>query len=62
MKINDRRELQNITINHFVDIDCNLQRIYKKTYSFLNIDAILPANDPLNFRKKIISSCKDDSN
>ena len=62
MKINDRRELQNITINHFVDIDCNLQRICKKTYSFLNIDTILPANDSLNFRKKILSSCKDDSN
>ena len=56
MKISSNRELQNITINHSVDIgykdfvkidrDCT-----KKTYSFLTIDTTLPASDPLGFRK-----------
>ena len=55
MKISSNRELQNITINHSVDIgykdfvkidrDCT-----KKTYSFLTIDTTLPASDPLGFR------------
>ena len=35
MKINNRRELQNIAINHSADIDYkDLQRMYKKTMFF----------------------------
>ena len=56
MKINNRRELQNIAINHFADIDyqdfINIYReCTKKPYIFLTIDTTLPARDPLRFRK-----------
>ena len=58
MKINNRKELQNIAINHSADIDyIDFVRIYKecirKPYSFLTIDTILPASDPLRFRKNL---------
>ena len=40
MKINNRKELQNIAINHFADIDYSdfedLQRIHKKTAFFFD--------------------------
>ena len=54
MKINNRKKLQNIAINHTADIDYNdLVRIYReytrKQYSFLLIDTKLPARDPLRF-------------
>ena len=57
MKINNRKELQNIAINTCANIDYNdFVRIYRecarKLYSFLTIDIILPASDPLGFRKK----------
>ena len=57
MKINNKRELQNIAINHSADIDYkDFVKIYrectKKLYSFLTIDTTLPASDPLRFRKK----------
>ena len=57
MKINNRKELKNIAINICADIDYNdFVRIYRectrKPYSFLTIDIILPASDPLGFRKK----------
>ena len=66
MKINNRKELQNIAINHSADIDYNdFVRIYRectrKRYSFLTIDTTLPASDPLRFRKKLLSSYKNDS-
>ena len=56
MKINNRNELQNISINHSADIDYNnFKRIYRectrKPYSFLTIDTTLPASDPLIFKK-----------
>ena len=56
MKINNRKELQNITINHSADSYYkDLVKIYKKCtiepYSFLTIDTTLPASDPLTFRK-----------
>ena len=59
MKINNRRELQNIAINHSSDIDYNnFKKIYKeytkKPYNFLMIDTTLPASNPLRFRKKIV--------
>ena len=66
-KINNKRELQNIAINHSADIDYkDFVKIYreckKKTYSFLTIDTTLPASDPLRFRKNLFDSYKNDSN
>ena len=66
MKINSNRELQNIAINHFVDLDYKYyMKIYrkctKKPYSFLTIDTTLPASDPLRLRKKIFQSYRNDS-
>ena len=56
MKINSKRELQNIAVNHSADIDYkDFVKIYrectKKPYSFLTIDTTLLASDPLRFRK-----------
>ena len=67
MKINSNRELQNIAINHSVDLDYKYyMKIYrkctKKPYSFLTIDTTLPASDPLRFRKNLFDYYKNDSN
>ena len=56
MKIPNKRELQQIALNHSSDIDFkNLIKIYKKCtdepYSFLVNDTTL-ASDNLRFRKK----------
>ena len=56
MKINNKRELQNIAINHSADIDYkDFVKIYRectrKPYSFLTIVTTLPESDPLRFRK-----------
>ena len=61
MKINSRRELQNIAINHSADIDYkDFMKIYrectKEPYNFLTIDTTLPASDPLRFRKNLFDS------
>ena len=61
MKINNKRELQNIAINHSADIDYqDFIKIYrectKEPYNFLTIDTTLPASDPLRFRKKLFDS------
>ena len=58
MKINNRKELQNIAINHSADIDYkDFMKIYrectKEPYSFSTIDATLPPSDPLRFRKSL---------
>ena len=58
MKIPNKRELQQITINHSSDINTkHFINIYKKCtgkpYSFLIIDTTLPSNDPLRFRKNL---------
>ena len=58
MKINNKRELQNIAINHSVDINYkDFVKIYrdytKESYSFLTIDTTLPATYPLRFRKNL---------
>ena len=55
MKINNKRELQNIETNHSVDIDYqDFKRIYrectKEPFNFSTIDSMLPASDPLRFR------------
>ena len=59
MKISNKKELQNIAINHSADIDYkDFMKIYtectKKQYSFLTIDKTLSASDPLRFRKNIL--------
>ena len=54
MKINNKRELQNIAINHSADIDYkDFMKIYrectKEPYNFSAIDATLPGSNPLRF-------------
>ena len=58
MKINSKRELQNIASNHSADIDYNdlvkmCRKCKEEPYSFLTIDTALPASDPLRFRKNL---------
>ena len=67
MKINNRRELQNIAFNHPADIDYNdFVKIYreytKEPYSFFTIDTTLQASDLLRFRKDLLPLYKNDSN
>ena len=67
MKISNKKELQNLAINHLADNDCkNFIKIYreytKEPYSFLTIDRTLPASNPLTFRKNLFRSYKNDSN
>ena len=67
MKINNKRELKNIAINHSADIDYqDFIKIYrectKEPYNFLTIDTKLPASDSLRFRKNLFDSCKNDNN
>ena len=61
MKIKNKREIQNIAINHFADIDYkDFVKIYreriKETFSFLTIDATLLACDPLRFTKNLLNA------
>ena len=61
MKINNRKELQNIAINHSADIDYkDFIKIYrertKEPYNFLTTDTKLPSNNPLRFRKKLFDT------
>ena len=61
MKINYKRELQNIAINHSADIDYqDFIKIYRECtkgpYNFLTIDTTLPASDSLRFRKNLFDS------
>ena len=56
MKINNKRELQNIAFNHSADIGYkDFMKIYrectKEPYSFLTIDITLPSSNPLNLEK-----------
>ena len=59
MKILNKRELQQIALNHSSDIDFkDFMKIYKKSttepYSFLVNDKTLPSDDPLRFRKNLL--------
>ena len=59
MKIPNKRELQQIALNHSPDIDFkDFMKIYKKytkePYSFLVNDTTLPSDDPLRFRKNLL--------
>ena len=61
MKINNRKELQNIAINQPADIDYkDFMKIYRECtnepFNFLTIDTMLLASNPLRFRKKIFES------
>ena len=61
LKINSKRELQNIAINHSADMDHkDFVKIHKECtkepYYFLTIDVTLPASDPLILRKKLVHS------
>ena len=61
MKINNQRELQNIAINHFANIDYqDFMKIYRECarepYNFLAIDTKLPASNLLRFRKDLFES------
>ena len=61
MKINNKRELQNITINHsasiyYQDFIKNYRKCSKEPYNVLTIDAMLPASDHLRFRKNLFDS------
>ena len=58
MKIPNKRELQQIAINHSSDIDCKaFMKIYKKynaePYSFLVNDATLSSDNSLRFTKNL---------
>ena len=61
MKINNRKELQNIAIHYSADIDYkNFMKIYREctreSFNFLTIDTTLPASNPLRFRKNLFES------
>ena len=59
MKIPNKRELQQIALNHSSDIDFkDFIKIYEKfiaePYSFLVNDTTLSSDDPLRFRKNLL--------
>ena len=59
MKIPNKRELQQIALNHSSDIDSkdfikNYKKCTAEPYSFLVNDAALPSDDPLRFRKNLL--------
>ena len=61
MKIDNKRELQNIAVTHSADIYYqDFIKIYrectKELYNFLTVDTTLPASDPLRFRKDLFDS------
>ena len=62
MKIPNKRELQQITLNHSLDIGFkDFIKIYKKyavePYSFLVYQlTTLPSDNPLKFRKKFLKT------
>ena len=61
MKINNKRGLQNIAINHSADIDYkDFIKIYrectKEPYNFLTIDTTLSSTNTLRFRKNLFAT------
>ena len=59
MKIHNRKELKQISINNLADTDYkDFLKIYRnctnEPYSFLTIDTTLPADDPMRFRKNLL--------
>ena len=66
LKLKNKRELQNIAINHSSDTDYKgFIKIYRECtkgpFSFLTIGTTLPASNPLRFRKNLFHSYKNDS-
>ena len=61
ININNKRELQNIAINHSADVEYkDFIKIYgectKEPYNFLTIDATLPSTNTLRFRKNLFDT------
>ena len=61
LKIHNRRELQNIAIDHLADIDYkDFLKIFinckNEPCSFFTIDTTLPADSPMRFRKNFSGS------
>ena len=61
MKINNKKKLQYIAINHSADIGYrDLMKIYreciKEPYNFLSIDTTLPSSNLLRFRKSLFDT------
>ena len=61
MNICNKRELQQIAINHSADIDykdfLNIHRnCTNEPYSFFTIDTTLPGDNPMRFRKNFLDS------
>ena len=59
IKISNKRDLQQIALNHSSDIDFNdFIKIYQKCaaepYSFSVNDTTLPSGNPLRFRKNLL--------
>ena len=59
MEIDNKKELQQIALNHSSDVDFkDFMQIYKKCttepYSFLVNDTTLASDDPLRFRKNLL--------
>ena len=61
MKLSNRKELQNISINHSADIDYKdfekiNRKCVKEPYNVLSIDITLLASNPLKFRKNLFDT------
>ena len=61
MKINNKKELQNIATNHSMGVDYkDFMKIYRECtrepYNFLTIDTTLPASNALSFRKNLFDT------
>ena len=59
MKISNKRQLQQIALNHTSDIDFkdfmkNYKKYTKEPYSFLVNDITLPSDESLRFRKNLL--------
>ena len=66
-KINNRIQLNSIDTDYSADIDHqDFKKICREStrepYSFLTIDTMLPASDPLRFRKNLFRSYRNDNN
>ena len=64
IKISNKRELQNISINHSADIDYkDFMKTYREwtrePYSFLTIDTTLPSTNPLKLKKNCLRLYKN---
>ena len=61
MKINNRKELQNIAINHSTDIDYkdfirSYRECTKEPSNFLTIDTTLSSSNLLRFKKNLFDT------